>query len=66
MAFPLAPRQSGSPPWPRRYVPGQFDPVRTRRAKAIRFSTLHAICQALECDVGDLLAVDLKASTDSS
>jgi putative transcriptional regulator len=27
-------------------------------ARAIRFSTLHAICKALECQPGDLLAFD--------
>lgn len=32
--------------------------LKNNRAKAIRFSTLHAICRALECDVGDLLVVD--------
>jgi putative transcriptional regulator len=29
--------------------------LKNDRAKAIRFSTLTAICQVLECDVGDLL-----------
>jgi len=29
--------------------------LKNNRAKAIRFSTLTAICDALECDVGDLL-----------
>ncbi len=29
--------------------------LKNDRAKAIRFSTLTAICNALECDVGDLL-----------
>ncbi|SEE66851.1 helix-turn-helix domain-containing protein [Ruania alba] len=29
--------------------------LKNDRAKAIRFSTLAAICDALECDVGDLL-----------
>jgi putative transcriptional regulator len=29
--------------------------LKNDRAKAIRFSTLTAICSALECDVGDLL-----------
>jgi len=29
--------------------------LKNDRAKAIRFSTLEAICAALECDVGDLL-----------
>lgn len=29
--------------------------LKNNRAKAIRFSTLTAICDALGCDVGDLL-----------
>lgn len=29
--------------------------LKNNRAKAIRFSTLEAICEALDCDVGDLL-----------
>lgn len=29
--------------------------LKTGRAKAIRFSTLEAICQALDCQPGDLL-----------
>ena len=29
--------------------------LKNDRAKAIRFSTLVAICQALECEVGELL-----------
>ena len=32
--------------------------LKNDRAKAIRYSTLRAICDALECDVGDLLIVD--------
>lgn len=32
--------------------------LKNDRARAIRFSTLSAVCRALECDVGDLLAVD--------
>ena len=31
--------------------------LKNDRARAIRFSTLFAICQALECDVGELLRV---------
>ena len=31
--------------------------LKNDRAKAIRYSTLRAICDALECDVGDLLVV---------
>jgi putative transcriptional regulator len=29
--------------------------LKTGKARAIRFSTLHAICEALECQPGDLL-----------
>lgn len=29
--------------------------LKNDRAQAVRFSTLAAICDALECDVGDLL-----------
>ena len=29
--------------------------LKTGKAKAIRFSTLHAICQALDCQPGDIL-----------
>ena len=29
--------------------------LKTGKAKAIRFSTLEAICDALECDVSDIL-----------
>lgn len=32
--------------------------LKNDRARAIRFSTLTAICDALDCQVGDLLAVD--------
>ncbi|WP_137752937.1 helix-turn-helix transcriptional regulator [Sphingopyxis sp. L1A2A] len=32
--------------------------LKTGKAKAIRFSTLAAICTALECQPGDLLTVD--------
>lgn len=31
--------------------------LKNNRAKAIRFSTLIAICEALECDIGDVLTV---------
>ena len=33
--------------------------LKTGKAKAIRFSTLEAICAALECQPGDLLSFDL-------
>ncbi len=32
--------------------------LRAGRAKAIRFSTLEAICRALECQPGDILEYD--------
>ncbi|QEE60548.1 helix-turn-helix transcriptional regulator [Salinibacterium sp. dk2585] len=32
--------------------------LKNDRARAIRFSTLTAICRALDCTVGDLLVVD--------
>ncbi len=32
--------------------------LKTGKAKAIRFSTLDAICRALDCQPGDLLAFD--------
>lgn len=31
--------------------------LKNDRARAIRFSTLRAICEALECEPGDLLAL---------
>ncbi|WP_448005961.1 helix-turn-helix domain-containing protein [Agromyces bauzanensis] len=31
--------------------------LKNDRARAIRFSTLQAICEALECEVGDLLVI---------
>lgn len=36
--------------------------LKTGKAKAIRFSTLDAICQALQCKPGDIL--DFEADTD--
>ena len=32
--------------------------LKNDRARAIRFSTLVAICEALDCSVGDLLVID--------
>ncbi len=31
--------------------------LKNDRARAIRFSTLRAICEALECEVGDVLVL---------
>jgi putative transcriptional regulator len=35
--------------------------LKNDRAKAVRFSTLAAICQVLQCEIGDLLVMDTKA-----
>ena len=32
--------------------------LKTGKAKAIRFSTLHALCRELDCQPGDLLAFE--------
>jgi putative transcriptional regulator len=32
--------------------------LKNDRARAIRFSTLRAICETLECEVGELLVVE--------
>ena len=32
--------------------------LKNDRARAVRFSTLFAICTALDCEVGDLLVAD--------
>jgi putative transcriptional regulator len=34
--------------------------LKTGKAKAIRFSTLEAICEVLECQPGDILAFEKK------
>lgn len=31
--------------------------LKNNRAKAVRFSTLTAICEALQCDVGDVFSI---------
>lgn len=31
--------------------------LKNQRAKAIRFATLTAICEALDCEVGDLISI---------
>lgn len=38
--------------------------LKTGKAKAIRFSTLEAICTALACQPGDILAFDPDATED--
>lgn len=36
-------------------TPANLSILKTGKAKAIRFSTLSAICEALDCQPGDLL-----------
>ena len=38
--------------------------LKTGKAKAIRFSTLDAICRALECQPGDLIIFDPESIQD--
>lgn len=35
--------------------------LKNNRAKAVRFSTITAICEVLECQVGDVLSVEREA-----
>jgi putative transcriptional regulator len=39
--------------------------LKTGKARAIRFSTLEAICAALDCQPGDLLAFDALECADA-
>ncbi len=45
-------------------TPVNISVLKNDRAKAIRFSTLTAICDALGCQVGDLLSVNPERSGD--
>lgn len=36
-------------------TPANLSILKTGKAKAVRFSTLEAICRALDCQVGDVL-----------
>jgi putative transcriptional regulator len=39
-------------------TPQNLSVLKTGRAKAVRFSTLERLCEALECEPGDLLAYE--------
>jgi len=39
--------------------------LKTGKARAIRFSTLEAICDALDCQPGDILAFDGNVTRDA-
>lgn len=38
--------------------------LKTGKARAMRFSTLEAICRALDCQPGDLISVALEPTAD--
>ncbi len=40
-------------------TPVNLSVLKNNRAKAVRFSTLAAICQALDCQPGDVFSVEL-------
>ena len=40
--------------------------LKTGKAKAIRLSTLEAICQALECQPGDILEYQMETKTETA
>ena len=37
---------------------GNLSVLKNNRAKAVRFSTLTAICEALDCQIGDILVLE--------
>ena len=49
-------------------TPANLSVLKSGRARAIRFSTLEAICRALDCQPGDLLEFqpDSNSGTDTS
>lgn len=40
--------------------------LKTGKAKAVRFSTLEALCRELECQPGDLLVFDTEGETSAN
>ena len=47
-------------------TPANLSILKTGKAKAIRFSTLEAICQALNCQPGDILEYDPENTGDEN
>ncbi|MDH6534434.1 transcriptional regulator [Parabacteroides sp. 52] len=45
-------------------TPANLSILKTGKAKAIRFSTLEAICKELHCQPGDILAYEEEQSDD--
>ena len=46
-------------------TPANLAVLKNGRAKAVRFATLAALCEALECQPGDLLRFEAKDTTDA-
>lgn len=46
-------------------TPQNLSVLKTGRAKAIRFSTLEALCAALDCQPGDILSYEHGSSPDT-
>ena len=47
-------------------TPANVAVLKNGRAKAVRFSTLEAMCRVLECQPGDLLAFDADLPADAA
>jgi putative transcriptional regulator len=47
-------------------TPQNLSVLKTGRAKGIRFNTLEKLCEALDCQPGDLLAFESPASSGES
>lgn len=45
-------------------TPQNLSVLKTGRAKGIRFNTLEKLCEALDCQPGDLLAFESDAASD--
>lgn len=46
-------------------TPANLSILKTGKAKAIRFSTLEAICETLDCQPGDILEYDSQKGVNS-
>lgn len=47
-------------------TPANLSILKSGKAKAIRFSTLEAICEALDCQPGDLIVYERKGEESNS
>lgn len=45
-------------------TPANLSILKTGKAKAVRFSTLEALCKALDCQPGDILEYDDEGETE--